>query len=79
MTSVAVHGFNPCPRVVDHLQVETETAADMTVLYVEKSQRTAEQHARQLEGKSRACEITSACRWNNHVDCVGTGMRMSNH
>uniref|UniRef100_A0A8C7TL33 Coiled-coil domain-containing protein 69 n=1 Tax=Oncorhynchus mykiss TaxID=8022 RepID=A0A8C7TL33_ONCMY len=34
-------------------KVETETAADMTVLYVEKSQRTAEQHARQLEERQR--------------------------
>ncbi|XP_024239209.1 coiled-coil domain-containing protein 69 isoform X2 [Oncorhynchus tshawytscha] len=30
-------------------KVETETAADLTVLYVEKSQRIAEQHKRQLE------------------------------
>ncbi|XP_064811432.1 coiled-coil domain-containing protein 69-like [Oncorhynchus masou masou] len=30
-------------------KVETETAADLTVLYVEKSQRIAEQHERQLE------------------------------
>ncbi|XP_029508527.1 coiled-coil domain-containing protein 69 isoform X2 [Oncorhynchus nerka] len=34
-------------------KVETETAADMTVLYVEKSQRTAEQHERQLEERQR--------------------------
>nr|XP_046152088.1 coiled-coil domain-containing protein 69-like isoform X3 [Oncorhynchus gorbuscha] len=30
-------------------KVETDTAADLTVLYVEKSQRIAEQHERQLE------------------------------
>ncbi|XP_064829190.1 coiled-coil domain-containing protein 69-like [Oncorhynchus masou masou] len=34
-------------------KVETETAADLTVLYVEKSQRTAEQHERQLEERQR--------------------------
>ncbi|XP_029577427.1 coiled-coil domain-containing protein 69 isoform X2 [Salmo trutta] len=34
-------------------KVKTETAADLTVLYGEKSQRTAEQHERQLEERQR--------------------------
>ncbi|CAB1325006.1 unnamed protein product [Coregonus sp. 'balchen'] len=35
-------------------KVKTETAADLTVLHGEASQRTTEQHERQLEGKTRA-------------------------